>query len=216
MRKRPELLPPRTIDWEMRPLSSAKTAIRTLDDGRLELTISHARLPGVTPAMLHWWFRTASETMEWKGKTCPRYHVWHPVDHISLTVVRRSPDGTVGPGSRFHIVEAFGGNPDFMVDQVVDVPRLDEGGISLEVRALGQPVMQLSHTFTPEGDGTRYDTRMLLGATGFLRPVAALMRRRRFPPEKARAWLKHNVEEVGNLPHFLPALYARAGGGEAR
>ena len=26
------------------------------------------------------------------------------------------------------------------------------------------------------------------------------------------AWLKHNVEEVGNFEHFLPALFA----GEAR
>jgi hypothetical protein len=23
------------------------------------------------------------------------------------------------------------------------------------------------------------------------------------------AWLKHNVEEVGNFEHFLPALFAR-------
>ncbi len=209
-RRKPELLPPRSIDWEMRPLSSATTAVRTLDDGRLELTIAHAPLPGVSPKMLHWWFRTASETMEWKGQVIPRYLVWHPVDHISLTVVRRSKDGTVGPGSRFHIVEAFGGNPDFLVDQIVDVARLDEGGLTLEVGALGRPVMQLAHTFTSEGEGTRYDTRMLHGATGFLRPVAAVMRRRKFPPEKARAWLKHNVEEVGNLLHFLPALYARA------
>jgi len=29
-----------------------------------------------------------------------------------------------------------------------------------------------------------------------------------FPDDKARAWLRHNVEEVGNFEFFLPALYA--------
>ena len=30
-----------------------------------------------------------------------------------------------------------------------------------------------------------------------------------FPAGKRAAWLKHNVEEVGNLQFFLPDLYAR-------
>jgi hypothetical protein len=31
-------------------------------------------------------------------------------------------------------------------------------------------------------------------------------------PQAGRAWLKHNVEEVGNLEFFLPALYAAHAG----
>jgi hypothetical protein len=33
-----------------------------------------------------------------------------------------------------------------------------------------------------------------------------------FPAERRRAWLKHSVEEIGNLQFFLPALYSRHAG----
>jgi hypothetical protein len=39
-----------------------------------------------------------------------------------------------------------------------------------------------------------------------------LIRRRAFTEAMGRAWLKHNVEEVGNLEFFLPALYAAHAG----
>jgi hypothetical protein len=35
------------------------------------------------------------------------------------------------------------------------------------------------------------------------------VRPRLFPDDKARAWLRHNVEEVGNFEFFLPELYAK-------
>ncbi len=38
----------------MKPLSSAKTSIDRLDDGRLRLSIEHDVLHGVTPEMLVW------------------------------------------------------------------------------------------------------------------------------------------------------------------
>jgi hypothetical protein len=197
----------------MRALTSATTRSRTLEDGRLEIEIDHAPLEGITPPMLHWWFQTVSQDMQWRGKTIPRYQLWHPIDHICLTVVRRSRDGSVGPGSKFHIVEAFGGNLDFLLDQVVDVARLDEGGLTLEVKILGKIVMQLSHRFEARNGATLYRTRMLVGADGgLMRPISRIVRKRRFPSAKAGAWLKHNVEEVGNFPYFLPELFARYGG----
>ena len=70
--------------------------------------------------------------------------------------------------------------------------------------------MRLAHVFRPVAGGTRYLTRMRIGAKhGFMaKRLSHVMRRRRFSEKKAQAWLKHNVEEVGNLPHFLPALFA--------
>lgn len=197
----------------MRSVDSANTTRSVLGDGRIELTISHALLDGVTPRMLQWWFTTLSEDMEWKGRWVPRYHIWHPVDHISVSVVSRSPDGSIGPGSKFHIIEAFGGNMDYLLDQVVDVPRLDEGGISLELQRFGSTIMRLDHTFAAEGGGTRYHSCMRLGAESglIIKPLSHLIRNRIFSDNRASAWLKHNVEEVGNLPHFLPALYDRRG-----
>jgi hypothetical protein len=203
-----KLLPPRPIDWEMRPVSSAETSVRTLDDGRKELMIRHKELEAVTPEMLLWWFHHLEETMEWHGAVVPRYHVWHPIDHIHFSVERRAPDGSVGPGAKWHIVEAFGGNLDFLLDERPNVIRLDTGGITLEGRALGQTLLRLEHTFTSTPLGTRYETLMRVGlSSAFLRPISRALLQRRFSDAKAEAWLKHNIEEVGNLSHFLPKLF---------
>jgi hypothetical protein len=207
-------LTPRPFNWAMKPLNSAETGVKTLDDGRLELTIRHDILKGVTPAMLGWWFRNIEGTMEHMGQTYPRYLIWHPIDHIHYEVARRSPDGTAGPGARFLIVESFGANPDFLVSSVADVPKNDETGITLSVRKLGIEVMHLEHTFTPVPEGTLYLSKMYVGtkvapARFLLNP---LIRSRFFTEAMGRAWLKHNVEEVGNFEFFLPALYGAHAG----
>ena len=85
-----KLLTPRPFNWAMKPLDSAETGVKTLDDGRLELTIRHDILKGVTPAMLGWWFRNIEGSMEHMGQTYPRYLIWHPIDHIHYEVARRS------------------------------------------------------------------------------------------------------------------------------
>jgi hypothetical protein len=209
-----KVLAPRPFNWTMKPLDSAETALNTLEDGRLELTIRHDILKGVTPAMLGWWFRNIEGTMEHMGQTYPRYLVWHPIDHIHFEVARPSPEGTAGPGARFLIVEAFGANPDFLVHSVADIPKNDETGITLSVRKLGMEVMRLEHTFTPVPEGTLYQSKMHVGtkavpARFLLNP---LIRSRIFTKAMGLAWLKHNVEEVGNLEFFLPALYSAHAG----
>jgi len=208
------LLPPRPFRWTMKPLDSAETGFITLDDGRLELSIRHDILKGVTPAMLGWWFRNIEGTMEHMGQTYPRYLVWHPIDHIHYAVARRAPDGTAGPGARFHLVEAFGANPDFLVNSVADVAKNDDTGITLSVRKFGAVMMQLEHTFTPVPEGTLYQSKMHVGTKVVLARFLfnRWIRPRVFSEAMGRAWLKHNVEEVGNLEFFLPALYAEHAG----
>jgi hypothetical protein len=202
-------LAPRPFNWEMKPLKSAETGMKLLADGRLELTIRHDILKGVTPPMLGWWFRNIEGTMEHMGQTYPRYLIWHPIDHIHFEVARPSSKGTAGPGARFFIVEAFGGNPDFLINSVADIPKNDETGITLSVRKLGMEVMRLEHTFTPVPEGTLYQSKLRVGTTAaparFL--LNPLIRSRLFTEAMGRAWLKHNVEEVGNLEFFLPALF---------
>ncbi len=157
-------LAPRPIDWAMKPLESAETGVKTLADGRLELTIRHDKLKGVTPAMLGWWFRNIDGMMRYEGRMYPRYHVWHPVDHIHYELAGRATDGTAGPGSRFLIVEAFGANPKHLVNSVADVPRNDDTGITLSVRKFGMEVMRLEHNFTATPEGTLYQSTMHVGA----------------------------------------------------
>jgi hypothetical protein len=198
----------------MKPLESATTGMQSLADGRLELTIRHDIIKGVTPAMLGWWFRHIDATMEHMGRTYPRYLVWHPVDHIHFQVVRRAPDGTAGPGARFHLVEALGGTPDFLIDSVADVLRNDETGITIRVRQFGLQVMHLQHTFTPEPEGTLYQSRMHVGTAAALARllINPLVRSRFFTEAMGRAWLKHNIEETGNFEFFLQALYRALAG----
>jgi len=208
-------IPPARPLWgSLRDVVSARTTVRELPDGRFEASILHAPLVGVTPAMIAWYLRNMSREMTFRGETAQAYLWWHPLDHVHIDVVRRAPNGTVGPGCRFRIQEAFGRQERFRVDEVVEVVRLDEGGITLEQHRLGQLVFRLAHTFTPTASGTQYDSRMVLGSdVWWFKGLANRMRRRRFPEEKQLRWLRHNVEEVGYLEHFLPDLFAAQQGG---
>ena len=69
----------------------------------------------------------------------------------------------------------------------------------------------LEHQFIPVSNGTRYESRLLIGVDStigkfFVNPV---IRPLFIGYEMAQAWLKHNVEEVGNFEFFLPELYKK-------
>jgi hypothetical protein len=89
---------------------------------------------------------------------------------------------------------------------------MDETELRLVARRLWIEVGDLQHTFERTAEGTLYRSELLVGSSlpGIGRLVNALARWRLFPPEVGRAWLKHNVEEVGNFQFFLPQLYAEA------
>ena len=203
--------PPRPIPWTMKRVESAETEMHLLPDGRLHLHIRHEVLRGVTPAMLVWWFQHLEGTIELQGRTWPRYHIWHPVDHIAIRYARRLPDGSVGPGAKIHIREALAGNPDWLVDIVTTIERLDEGGFVHAPWIGGVRVASLEYAFTPVPGGTLYENSITVGPENPIGRIFVnrLVRPRLFPDDKARAWLRHNVEEVGNFEFFLPELYAR-------
>jgi hypothetical protein len=205
-----ELPAPLEFGWRMKPLESAKTTLQYLPDGRILLTISHDILKGITPQMLYWWFTHIAGDMEYQGKSYSRYRVWHPRDHIHWALAKPGPNGKAEAGAVFHIVEAFGRNPSYYIDVHEVVEKLDETGIRLSNRRAGFEVSNLEHTFTPVSGGTLYRSRMTVGAEHPL--VRTLLNRyvrpRIFPEAMARAWLKHNIEEVGNFEFFLPDLYA--------
>ncbi|MGQ0656130.1 MAG: DAPG hydrolase family protein [Betaproteobacteria bacterium] len=196
----------------MKDLASAETEFRTLDDGRLYLRIRHDVLRGVTPRMLVWWFSNLEGDIELDGRVWPRYQIWHPIDHVSIRYVRRRPDGSVGPGAQLHIREVFGGNPDYLVDIVSTIEKLDETGFVHGPSLLGTQMARLEYRFTPVQAGTLYENSITIGPrlTAARGLFNTLIRPRVFSDDKARAWLKHNVEEVGNLQYFLPGLYALA------
>jgi hypothetical protein len=196
----------------MKPLSSAKIQESTLPDGRIELRIEHDLLRGVTPRMLVWWWRNVEGDMQVGGKTYPRYLIWHPIDHIYFEVMRRMPDGRVDVGSTFHLVEALGAGLRNLLDVMLRLAQLDETGARVELHVLGRVAMQIQGQFVQQSAGTRVISTMTFGSQG---PIVGGLGLNRllidwfFPAERRKAWLKHSVEEIGNLQFFLPELYQR-------
>jgi len=200
-----QLPEPRELFGPLRPVESAKTSLRELPDGRFEATISHAPLIGVTPKMIVWYVKNMDREMSFRGQRMLGYLWWHPYDHIHFEVVRRLPDGTVGAGSRFHIQEAFGRDEAYGVNEVVDVPKLDEGGLTIQQSLLGQVIFRLAHTFTPIDNGTQYDSVMVLGSnTWWLKGVGGAVRRRKYQQGKTGP-LAAAQRRRGRLLRALPA-----------
>lgn len=207
------VLPPITelpYTSSMKPMDSAKTSATIEADGRLRLAIEHDIMAGITPAMLDWWFRHIEGDVVIEGIRCSRYTAWHPKDHVAYAVHERADDGAVGVGSVFHICEVFGRTPGFEVDVLTNVTRLDIGGFAHRPRfPFGLPLAQMDYEWEEAPGGTRYKNSLTVGIPGGGR-IARLfnerLRPRFFSDAKGRAWLLHNIEEVGNLEHFLPAL----------
>lgn len=202
------LLPPRSVPWSLKPLESADTSLRYDEHARMVMTIRHAVLTGLSPAMLVWWFRNIGGDMDIDGRQVSKYLAWHPIDHIKWELVRPAQDGNIGPGAVFRIVEAFNADPDLYIDIRDEVIRLDPTGFTLVQRRLGVEVARLNHDFAVVPGGASYFSTLTIGmATAVGRIINPLLHRFVFTERMGRAWLRHNVEEVGALEHILPRIY---------
>lgn len=207
MIRRLPLPAPRPVLHPLRAMDTARTSVQTFGGHRVRLTIDHQPLVGVTPHMLQWWFRHIGDVITYAGQEMSGYLAWHPLDHIHWELARPAPGGGAGEGARFRIVEAFGRRADFHVDSTETVEKLDDTGIRLVRRFVGVPIFQLEHTWAACEGGTHYVSVMDLGARSpLMAPLNRYLTTRIFPEEMARAWLIHNIEEVGVLEHLLPAL----------
>lgn len=196
----------RRVLYPLRPVGTAKVSASVHPHGRRRITIDHRPLAGVTPAMLLDWFTQLGGTMAYGGEMIDRYLAWHPIDHIKWELARPAANGGAAEGARFRMVEAFGGRSDYRIDEIARVEKLDETGIRLVKRVVGVPVFQLEHTWSAGADGAHYVTVMDLGArSALLAPVNRVVEHR-FPKSKVQAWVKHNIEEVGQLEYLLPTL----------
>ena len=162
--------------------------------------------------MLAWWFGNIGGDMEVRGSRLNKYLAWHPNDHICWQLARPGKDGRASVGAQFRIVEAFGRNPDFYVDVIDTVTRLDATGFTAVTYRLGLEIARLNHDFVAVEGGTLYLSTLTIGSALPLvgKLFNAVVRRTLFTEAMGRAWLKHNIEEVGLLEHIIPL--ARAGG----
>jgi hypothetical protein len=207
---------PLPISWQPKKLASARSGVQVLPDGRLHCWIEHEVLQGITPRMLAWWFRHLEGDMDFEGGRWPRYRVWHPLDHVQVSYARRLPDGQVGVGAQLHIVELLNRNPRYRVDVLSDIVRLDEQGFGHRPRWHGLRMAAMDYRFEAVPGGTRFINSLTIGlASPWARPLNRLVRRFVFDAARADAWILHNIEEVGQLERFLPALYARETAGDS-
>jgi hypothetical protein len=202
---------PLDVDWTMKGLDTAQTTFSLLEDGRLCLGIKHELLAGVSPTMIVWYLNHMTDLYEWKGQQIQRYRMWHPRDHISLGYLKPGNDGrNFSQGALIRIQEAFGGDSAYYVDSKSKVQYLDETGMCHISLFHGLEAAKMEYKFTETAQGTLYENSMIVGLEGggaLARMFNRIIRPRVFPDHKGRAWLKHNVEEVGNFQFFLPSMY---------
>ena len=201
---------PRPLLHPLRSVDTAHTEVQSFPGGRMRVTIDHQPLAGITPAMLLWWFRHIGDPTSYAGRRMSSYLAWHPLDHIHWELARPAPGGGAGEGARFRIVEAFGRREEFYVDTTDTVEKLDSTGIRLVRRIMGAPVLQLEHTWSAGDHRTHYVSVLDIGARSpLMTPINRYLTTRLFPEPLLRAWLVHNIEEVGYLEHLLPDVIAQ-------
>jgi hypothetical protein len=197
-------------------MESARSGFRILADGRIHCWIEHDIIRGVTPRMLVWWFTHLEGDLLYEGRWLNRYRVWHPRDHLAIEYSRRNPDGSIGIGCEIHLTEMLGANPDYLVDVHTEIIRLDEGGFAHRPLFHGLRLAQMDYEFKEIDGGTVYKNSLTVGAKGLVgKLVNWVIRTFVFDEARGHAWIKHNIEEVGNFESFLPELYAIEGGSEA-
>lgn len=200
---------PLPLPFVLKPLSSARTGVDKLPDGRMRYWIEHDVLRGVMPKMLAWWFANLEGELEFEGRRYNRYRFWHPRDHAHVSYARRRPDGSIGPGASIRLIEVLGRNPHYLVDTVSHIERLDEGGYVHCPEFHGvRGFARMEYTFEAVEGGTLYRNALMVGGEhGWRRWLNPLVNRFGFDRARGEAWLLHNIEEVGMFENFLPALY---------
>ena len=199
---------PLSLPWQLKAFSSARSGLKTLEDGRRCFWVDEF-LKGITPKMLVWWFSHLEGAVEIEGRLLSRYRVFHPFDHCWARYVRRMPDGSIGPGAQIQICEFIARNPRYKTEVTATIERLDESGFINNVVVAGLSIVRMEHDFHQTEGGTRFEHRLITPGNTKLwllsKPISAFM----FPNLKGQAWLKHAIEEMGSLENFLPQLDER-------
>jgi hypothetical protein len=156
-----------------------------------DLVVDH-ELTGVTPEMLNWWWDNIDST--------ERYRLWHPRAHLAFKWERRS-EGHVG--TVHEVTEKIGPLSTTLRIRwedrdAVPIPRVYEhANVGSVLDNADRPVSWLMHQYEATPGGTKVRSTFRLPA--------------KTPKWFAKGLRKHNMEEIGRFPVFLPGLYADRG-----
>lgn len=194
-------------------------------------------MPGVTPAMVDWWFGWHSDSPE-------RYKLWHPRAHVHAEWLRPPPPGSEGRaryvGQTSIVDEYVGGELGRFAVQFVapeslgfDAGRLREDVATAVCARAGLTHLPIDagylvHEVLAVPGGSEMRSYFWLGGRyagarggGPLGALAISLARRVLRPTEgdARALFTHCAEEMAHLVTFLPALYRQqigVGSGQAQ
>tara|TARA_A100001011_G_scaffold102052_1_gene107539 strand:- start:3948 stop:4688 length:741 start_codon:yes stop_codon:yes gene_type:complete len=197
----------------MKAFDSARTSFQRLPNGGLRATIHHEPMEGLTVKQFRWWFEniegmTTYNGVDFNGIEIPRYHLWHPHDHIKVYWKKKLLDenGRVLPGSIMRIKESFG---EYLVDENVLITRFDDEEYNFQLGMFGIKGGELIHAYQDSPEGLLFMTQLTINndqpIIGNL--VTWLVTKFLINEEMLKAWMQHNIEESGESAKFIPILY---------
>lgn len=197
-------------------------------DGGMRVSV-WTQMPGVTPAMLDWWFGWHSDSPE-------RYKLWHPQAHVYAEWFNSPPSGSRGRaryvGQTSTVDEYLGSNLlrgaiQFLEPAVIglDHPTLHSGQATIICARTGLAdlpidIGYLAHHVRQTDTGSEMRSRFWFGGPhlatrtpGVLGKVASQAGRfaLRLTDADARALFVHCTQEMNHLAGFLPQLYQEFG-----
>ena len=193
-------------------------------DGGMRVSV-RTDMPGVTPAMIDWWFG-------WHGDAAAKYKLWHPQAHVHVGWRDPPPSGASGRAlyvGQTSLVDEYIAS-DLIRGSIRFVPpasfgftdpRLDDDRQATIVCArigLGDApidVGYLAHHVRAVPGGSEMRSRFWMGGKhvggrNLIGGLAAGLAKRglRLTEGDARALLVHCAQEMPHLAAFLPELYA--------
>jgi len=193
-------------------------------DGGMRVSV-RTDMPGVTPAMVDWWFG-------WHGDAAAKYKLWHPQAHVHAAWRETPPSGTSGRAlyvGQTSLVDEYIAS-DLIRGSIRFVPpasfgftdpRLDDDRQATIVCArigLGDAPIEvgyLAHHVRAVPGGSEMRSRFWMGGKhvggrNLIGSLAAGLAKRvlRLTEGDARALLVHCAQEMPHLAGFLPELYA--------
>jgi len=213
-----------TVDSETTIIDAADeyvTETKRMPDGTYMIAV-RTPMPGVSAAMVKWWFTDYMQTTE-------HYKRWHPKDHVWMDWENKVPGEIVGASHLVHeyiggemnklriqfvpAEELFGYNPNnenmFVLcarpglletpvygGKMCHIVRNNETGAEMRSR------FWLGHVARRDGDATVGSIEGVIGNTALARVLGVR-------PADAEGLKKHAIEEMSTLASFLPQLYAQ-------
>lgn len=192
------------------------SGVERLPDGIVHVAV-RTRMPGVSPAMIGWWFGEYMQTTE-------HYRRWHPRDHVWMSRADKRPGTHVG--ARHLVHEYIGGRLKKLSITFVAPDEFFSGGLPQAPEALavcGRPglltrpvdVGRMVHLAIATSWGCELHSRFWLGYVvpreGSRLPLAVAntrwARRALVSMTFGRALAVHCHEEMSTLAGFLPELH---------